>query len=91
MFSFAAPTQAIVSRKYGGPSGTTGLGVEAPILAQVFARLGAAYDAFESARVVVETPFPFPWHQVRTCHQHLIMVMLRVIMLLRVFGASQVV
>lgn len=58
----ATPLQLVTSRKYQAD----GLAVDAPVLAQAYAALGRAYDGFEACRNVVETPFPFPWSQVRT-------------------------
>lgn len=43
-----------------------GLAMDAPVLANVWARISEGYHGFEQCRMLVETPFPFPWTQLLT-------------------------
>lgn len=43
-----------------------GLAMDAPVLANVWARISEGYLCFEQCRMLVETPFPFPWAQLLT-------------------------
>jgi len=65
----------LTARRHAG-----GLNIDAPVLANVWTRLADGYNSFEQCRMLVDTPFPFPWAQLLTLLMVLYVITLPLVM-----------